>query len=74
MIINLIPAFTLISAVGWLGESLTETRIAGAALIAVSVAIFSWTELRPEPMLIGAPLSLGFDPADHALPSAERSL
>ena len=49
VIINLIPAFTLLSAVGWLGESLTGPRIAGAALIAVSVAIFSWTELRGTP-------------------------
>ena len=46
VIINLIPAFALASAVLWLGESLTRGRLIGALLIASSVAVFSWTELR----------------------------
>jgi O-acetylserine/cysteine efflux transporter len=46
VIINLIPAFALASAVLWLGESLTRGRMIGALLIASSVAIFSWTQTR----------------------------
>ena len=46
VIINLIPAFGLLSAVVWLGEQLTAARLLGAGLITVSVAIFTWAELR----------------------------
>jgi O-acetylserine/cysteine efflux transporter len=44
VIINLIPAFALVSAVVWLGESLTPSRLAGVGLITASVAAFSWSE------------------------------
>jgi drug/metabolite transporter (DMT)-like permease len=46
VIINLIPAFGLISAVLWLGEELTAARLLGAGLITASVAIFTLAEVR----------------------------
>jgi O-acetylserine/cysteine efflux transporter len=46
VIINLIPAFGLLSAVVWLGEELTAARLVGAGLITVSVGIFTWAEVR----------------------------
>ena len=48
VIINLIPAFALISAVLWLGDGLTAPRIAGGALILISVATFSWAEIKAD--------------------------
>lgn len=46
VIINLIPAFGVASAVLWLGEPLTARRLIGGALLAVSVAVFTISELR----------------------------
>ena len=45
IIVNLIPVFGLASAVFWLGDSLTVTRVLGAILIGLSVTIFTATEL-----------------------------
>ena len=54
IIINMIPAFGLATAVLLLGERLGANQIAGAALLTASVVMFSWTRRskRPEPELI----------------------
>jgi drug/metabolite transporter (DMT)-like permease len=51
ILINLIPAFGLVGAVCWLGESLSPQQLTGAALISCSVLVFSWQEfvLMPRP-------------------------
>ncbi len=61
VIINLIPAFGLITAVLWLGEELTTARLLGAGLITASVATFTLAEVRaarsrtvPEPAVAAA--------------------
>lgn len=46
VILNLIPVFGLVCARVWLGERLSVTRLAGGALITVSVAVFAWIERR----------------------------
>jgi O-acetylserine/cysteine efflux transporter len=68
VIINLIPAFGLASAVLWLDESLTAVRLGGAALIAVSVATFAWTECVPT---INA--RHRYRRADHMIPGYRRA-
>ena len=47
VIINLIPAFGLVSAIVLLGDGLSAERLVGAGLITVSVVLFTCT--RPEP-------------------------
>jgi drug/metabolite transporter (DMT)-like permease len=46
VIVNLIPAFGLLSAVLWLRETLTAGRLLGATLIGVSVVVFAVVEYR----------------------------
>jgi O-acetylserine/cysteine efflux transporter len=45
VIVNVIPAFGLFSAVLWLGDRLTPTRVVGISLIGLSVATFTSVEL-----------------------------
>jgi O-acetylserine/cysteine efflux transporter len=45
LIINLIPAFGLASAVLWLGDAVTVERLLGTALITASVGVVTWTEI-----------------------------
>ncbi len=76
VIINLIPAFGLMSAVAWLGEPLTAGRLAGASLIAASVAIFTWVQVREHrqaPLVDGADAAAetcGRDELASAVPAA----
>lgn len=46
VIINLIPAFGFLGAIGLLNEAITPTRTAGATLVTGSVLLFAWTERR----------------------------
>ncbi len=46
VILNLIPVFGLVCAGAWLGERLSGSQLSGAGLIAASVAVFGWIELR----------------------------
>ena len=59
VILNLIPVFGVVCARFWLGERLNATRLTGAALITVSVAVFAWIEMRgaaePESVEVRAP-------------------
>ncbi len=48
VVLNLIPVFGLVGAVGWLGDALTGPRLIGGALIAASVAVFAAVEVRSE--------------------------
>jgi drug/metabolite transporter (DMT)-like permease len=48
IVLNLIPVFALLSAVGFLGEDVTGADAAGAALVGVSVAYFVIAERRAE--------------------------
>lgn len=66
VIINLIPAFGLISAVAWLGEELTTARLLGAGLITASVATFTLAEVR------AARSDAGIEPADAAASTSGR--
>jgi drug/metabolite transporter (DMT)-like permease len=58
IIINMIPAFGVATAVLLLGERLTPNQIAGAALLTASVVAFSWTlrgkRQAPEPPAVPA--------------------
>jgi O-acetylserine/cysteine efflux transporter len=45
VILSLIPAFGLLSAVLWLGDPLTRPRVVGVSLIGLSVATFAFVEL-----------------------------
>jgi O-acetylserine/cysteine efflux transporter len=47
VVINLIPAFGVVTAVGLLGERLGAHQILGALLLTSSVALFSYRDLRP---------------------------
>jgi O-acetylserine/cysteine efflux transporter len=49
VIINLIPAFGLSSAILLLGERLTPARVAGAVVITASVVTFMRTGAKPKP-------------------------
>ena len=79
VIINLAPAFGLISASLWLGEEMTDERLIGAALIALSVALFVSTEhhrptARSAPTMIPAQRTAdggpGPAPIQHPSPPA----
>ncbi len=56
VIINLIPAVGLATAVVLLRESLTESAVVGAVLICASVAIFAALEARGEPVEAAVPI------------------
>jgi O-acetylserine/cysteine efflux transporter len=56
IIINMIPAFGLATAVLLLGERLAPNQIAGAALLTASVVGFSWT-LRGKQQAVEPPVA-----------------
>ena len=47
VVINLIPAFGLLSAIAWLGEPLTGERVLGGLLVLASVTLFTWPHHAP---------------------------
>jgi drug/metabolite transporter (DMT)-like permease len=68
VIINLIPAFGVASAVALLGERLGAHQLLGALLLTGSVAVFSWVDLRPR-LRSDAPAS----PVEELVPVAAQS-
>ncbi|MET3805369.1 drug/metabolite transporter (DMT)-like permease [Nakamurella sp. UYEF19] len=63
VIINLAPAFGLVSAVIWLDETLTTEKVLGALLIGLSVGLFLWIDRVPDrsetPTPSSTPVDLG---------------
>jgi O-acetylserine/cysteine efflux transporter len=56
VVINLIPAFGVLSAVGLLGERLGAHQILGALLLTASVAVFGYRHLRPRRQALRPPV------------------